>query len=301
MRKAMATETLVKRPTYDIFRPDRPGWIPEGVGDDWDPNPYAYQTREELMPAGHHHSLYIQLLAEMLTPVLERRGLRRFIDVFIFYRDWEHRKQRIAPDMLIAPPHAVDVDEAIHSYDLDNDPVPLCAVEIISPGSRQADKLDKKLFYGALGIQEYLLIDVEDEDERLLDTIDLTLWRLTGLLPTQVAPDAEGYLLFETLGVRLRADGRRLVAQDVETGELLRTNIELLREIAEVEQALVAAEQARQEAEQRATAEANARQEAEQARQEAEQRASAEANARQQAEDELARLREELARLRGPQ
>jgi Uma2 family endonuclease len=297
----MASETLVKRPTYDIFRPDRPGWIPEWVGDDWDPNPYAYQTREELMPAGHHHSLYIQLLAEMLMPVLERRGLRRFIDVFIFYRDWERRKQRIAADMLIAPPHAVDVDEAIHSYDLDNDPVPLCAVEIISPGSRQADTLDKKLFYSALGIQEYLLIDVEDEDERLLDTIDLSLWRLAGLLPTQVMPDAEGYLLLETLGVRLRADARRLVAQDVETGELLRTNIELLREIAEVEQALVAAEQARQEAEQRALAETTARQEAEQARQEAEQRASAEATARQQAEDELTRLREELARLRGPQ
>jgi Uma2 family endonuclease len=283
----MATETLVKRPTYDIFRPDRPGWIPEWVGDDWDPHPYAYQTREELMPAGHHHSLYIQLLAEMLTPVLERRSLRRFIDVFIFYRDWERRKQRIAPDMLIAPPHAVDVDEAIHSYDLDNDPVPLCAFEIISPGSREADTLDKKLFYSALGIQEYLLIDVEDQNERLLDTIGLTLWRLSGQQPTLATTDAEGYLVLETIGVRLRADGRRLVAQDLETGEFLRTSGELLRELADAEQARVAAEQARVAAEQ--------------ARVAAEQHAQAETTARQEAEDELARLREELARLRGPQ
>ena len=28
----MATETRVKQPTYDIFRTDRPGWIPEWVG-----------------------------------------------------------------------------------------------------------------------------------------------------------------------------------------------------------------------------------------------------------------------------
>jgi Uma2 family endonuclease len=269
----MATETLSKRPPYDIFRRDRPGWIPEWVGDDWDPNPYAYQTDEELMPAGHYHSLYIQALAEMLTPVLERRGLRRFIDVFIFYRDWEGRKQRIAPDMLIAPPHDTDPNEAIHSYDLDIEPVPLCAIEIISPGSRQADTLDKKLFYAALGIQEYLLLDVEDEHERMLDQVVLTLWRLEDDLPALVAPDSEGYLMLETIGVRLRVDGRRIVAYDITTGELLRTSGELNAALAE----------------------------AEQARAEAEQRALAEAAARQEAEAELARLRDELARLRESQ
>jgi Uma2 family endonuclease len=287
----MATETLSKRPTYDIFRRDRPGWIPEWVGDDWDPHPYAYQTDEELMPAGNIHSLYIQLLAEMLTPVLERRGLRRFIDVFIFYRDWEQRKQRIAPDMLIAPPREADPAKHLHAYDLDIEPLPLCAFEVISPGSRQSDTQKKKLFYAVLGIDEYLLLDVEDEEERALDQVVLTLWRREGDRPTPVAPDAEGYLVLETLGVRLRADGRRLIAQDIETGELLRTTSELAVELVEAEQARVAAEQTRAAAEQRASAEAAARQEAE-------QRVSAEATARQEAEDELTRLREELARLR---
>jgi Uma2 family endonuclease len=274
----MATETVSKRPPYDIFRRDRPGWIPEWIGDDWDPNPYAYQTDEELMPAGHYHSLYLQVLAEMLAPVLERLKLRRFIDVFIFYRDWEGRKQRIAPDMLIAPPREADPDESPHAYDLDIEPVPLCVVEIISPGSRQADSLDKKLFYAALGISEYMLLDVEDQHERLLDQVGLTLWRLEGDLPAPVAPDAEGYLRLETIGVRLRADSRRLVAQDLATGEPLRTGSELAAALAEAEQA---------------------RAEAEQARAEAEQRAQAEAVARQEAEAEAARLREELARLRG--
>jgi Uma2 family endonuclease len=290
----MATETVVKRPTYDIFRPDRPGWIPEWVGDDWNPHPYAYQTREELMPAGNIQSLYIQLLAEMLTTVLERRGLRRFIDVFIFYRDWEQRKQRIAPDMLIAPPREADPAKHLHAYDLDIEPLPLCAFEVISPGSRESDTQKKRLFYAILGIDEYLLLDVEDEEERALDQVILTLWRREGDRPTPVAPDAEGYLALETLGVRLRADGQRLIAQDLETGEFLRTTSELAIELAEVEQARVAAEQARVAAEQ-------ARVAAEQARVAAEQRVQAETAARQEAEDELVRLREELARLRGSQ
>src|SRR5215208_3479368 len=95
--------TLPLPPASDSMRQDRPGWIPDWVGDDWDPNPYAYQTEEELMLAGDEHSIYIQLLAEMLKPYLERSGLRLCIDVFLFYRDATGRKQRIAPDSLIAP------------------------------------------------------------------------------------------------------------------------------------------------------------------------------------------------------
>ncbi len=275
----MATGTRPQSAIVDLFHPDRPGWIPEWVGDDWDPHPYAYQTREELMPAGNEHSLYIQILAEMLTAVLQRQGLRRFIDVFIFYRDWEGRKQRIAPDLLIAPGPELAPKQGVHSYDLDIEPVPLCVVEIISPRSRKADTQSKGLFYAALGIREYLLLDVEDEDEQLLDPIGISLWRLENELPIPVEPDEEGYLTLEMIGVRLRADRRRLVAQDMATGELLRTNEELLAALAATELA---------------------RQEAERARQEAEQRAVAEAAARQQLEAELERLRAELARRQGP-
>jgi hypothetical protein len=279
----MAT-TLPGRPTYDIFRRDRPGWIPEWVGDDWDPHPYAYQTDEELMPAGHYHGLYIQMLAEMLRPVIERLGLRLFIDVFIFYRDWEGRKQRIAPDALVAPAVDSGSEESLHKYDLDDEPLPLCAIAVISPGSREADSHGKRLFYAGLGIQEYLLLDVEDDDERLLPQIGVSLWRMDGGVQLPVAPDAEGFLLLESLGVRLRADGRKLVARVAPSGEPLLTSPELVA-------ALENAKQARQQAEQRAAVEGAARQQAE-------QRAAAEAAARQQAEDELARLREELARLR---
>src|SRR5262245_38755419 len=226
--RPMAT-TAPSHPGYDIFRHDRPGWIPEWVGDDWDPHPYAYQTEEELMPAGRFHGLYLQTLAEMLGPLLERLSLYLLLDVFLFYRDWEGRKQRIAPDALIAPvfPELPEV-QAAHSYNLDVEPLPLCVVEIVSPDSRVRDQERKPLFYASLGISECLVLDILDEQERLRPQILVSLWRLgpEGMLAS--APDDEGYVVIETIGVRLRADGRRLVALNMRTGEMLHTSAELL-------------------------------------------------------------------------
>jgi hypothetical protein len=287
---------------HDIFRRDRPGWIPEDVGDDWDPNPYAYQTEEQLMPAGRFHGLYLQMVAEMLQPVLGRQGLFVLLDVFIFYRDWEGRKQRIAPDALIAPVFTqIDDEQAARSYDLDVEPLPLCVIEINSPESSERDTLHKPFAYAFLGIREYLLLDIVDADGRLLPQVGIKLWRFATDEQAPVQADAEGYVQLETIGIRLRADGRRLVAQVISTGEFLRTSTDLTL-------ALEQAEQARQQAEQRADEEAaarqqaeQARQQAEQARQQAEQRADEEAAGRRRAEDELARLRAELERLGGSQ
>ena len=273
----------------DIFRADRPGWIPESVGDDWDRNPYAYQTREELMPAGHFHNLYVQILAEMLRPLLARKGLQLLLDVFIFYRDWEKRKQRIAPDALIARGAEVAPSQAYRSYDLDVEPLPLCVIEITSASSHMRDQHRKRLFYAGHCGAAYLVIDILDreDEQRLPENISLALYRLQGGDPVPVAPDAEGYLTLECIGVQFRTVGRRLIARVAATGEILRTAPELTDALAEAEQRATAAEQSRHEAEQRATA-------AEQSRREAEQRATA-------AEEELARLRAELAKLQGKQ
>jgi Uma2 family endonuclease len=287
--------TPSKSRKYDIFRKDRPGWIPESVGDDWDLNPYAYQTEEQLMPAGRFHGLYLQTLGELFNPLIERAELYLLFDVFIFYRDWEGRKQRIAPDALIAPAFTeIDDEQAARSYDLDVEPLPLCVIELTSPESQKGDRQSKRLFYAALGIHEYLLLDIVDEDGRLRPQIGVEVWRLEAGNSVAVEPDDEGYVIIETIGARLRADNRRLVAQALSTGEYLRTNTELLAALEVAEQARLEAEQARLEAEQ-------ARLKAEQARLEAEQRAKAEAAARLQAETELLQLRAELERLRGSQ
>jgi Uma2 family endonuclease len=255
----MAIEITKQRPTYDLFRPDRPGWIPEWVGDDWDPSPFAYQTHAELMPAGRFHNLYLQTLVEMLKPLLVRLKLIIAIDTFLIYRDWEGRKQRVAPDALIAA--AIESDDRPRSgaYHLDEEPLPSCVIEITSPKSILADLYNKRLFYAWLGIHEYLALDVvQSEDPELLrDQIDVYLWRLVDGVPVAVSPDAEGFVLLESMSVRLRVDGQQLLLQVAETGEVLHTTVELTALLAKTEQRAV------------------------------------------DAEAELAHLREELARLRG--
>jgi Uma2 family endonuclease len=261
------TATIPEKPGYDIFRRDRPGWIPEWVGDDWNPHPYAYQTEEQLMPAGRFHGLYLQMLGEMLRPLLERLHLYLLLDVFIFYRDWEGRKQRIAPDALIAPVFTeLDDDQAARSYDLDVEPIPLCVIELTSPDNHTKDQERKPFAYALLGIKEYLLLDIVDTDGKLRPQVGVTLWRLGERGYTVVEPDTEGFVTLETIGIRLRADGRRLVALVAGTNEQLRTAMEMQTALEETQQ-----------------------------------RAAAEAAARKQAEEELERLRAELERLRGSQ
>jgi hypothetical protein len=114
-----------------------------------------------------------------------------------------------------------------------------------------------------LGIDECLVLDILDDQERLRPQIDISLWRLNPDGMVAIPPDEQGYVMLETIGGRLRADGRQLLAQDTRTGELLRTSTELLAALEDVEQRL-----------------------------------SAEVAARRQAEEEIARLRAELERLR---
>jgi len=118
--------TVLTRPPAVV---DRPGWIPPEIADGWDTNPYAYQTEEELMPAGGLHGQILAYLVELLRGPLKARGLMLLPDTFILYRDRRGVKQRIAPDGLVMalefpPPSA---------YDLDERPPPLAVLEVTSP------------------------------------------------------------------------------------------------------------------------------------------------------------------------
>ena len=80
---------------------DRPGWVPAWVDEDWDENPYAYQTEGELMPAGGLHGQILAYLMELLRHILAKRGLMILLDTFMLFRDEEGVKRRIAPDLMI--------------------------------------------------------------------------------------------------------------------------------------------------------------------------------------------------------
>jgi len=244
-------------------RADRPGWIPKEIRHNWDTCPYAYQTEEELMPAGGLHGELLTYLAEILRDFLERKGLRFLADTFMLYRDAKGVKQRIAPDLLIMPFRS----RPPSAYDLDKEPPPIAVAEITSPKSRASDMEKKVTFYGSMGISAYLAVDQVTDRGDLREEIGLHLWRKTGEQMCKMSADGQGWLTVPEMKIKIKAQARTLLLADMETGEEL-CDSSGLRQKAEQEKHT--AEMERQRAEQEKQTAEMERQRADQERQRAE-------------------------------
>ncbi len=201
---------------------DRPGWIPPDILYDWDANPYAYQTEEELMPAGGLHGHLLNRFAEVVRTFLEKKGMCFLLDTFMLYRDKQGVKQRISPDLLIMPFRS----QPLSAYDMDAEPPPLAVVEITSPKSRITDRETKRRLYMDLGIPVCLVIDAITSQGKPCDP-ELFLWRKTGGAVRKIKPDANGYLPIPEMHVKIKAEDRNLVVADIMTGEILRDKGEI--------------------------------------------------------------------------
>ena len=221
---------------------DRPGWIPPEITHNWDTCPYAYQTEEELMPAGGPHGELLSYLTEILRNFLKKKGLRFLADTFMIYRDAKGIRQRIAPDLMIIPFRS----PAPSAYDLDTEPPPAAVAEILSPKSRSGDMEKKVALYGGLGISAYLVIDQITARGEIREQTDLHLWRKTGDSMCRTPPDAQGWLAVPEMKAKIKAEGQKLILLDMDTGKTLHDNGSL-EQI--VEQERQRAEQERQRAE----------------------------------------------------
>jgi len=199
---------------------DRPGWIPPDILYDWDTDPYAYQTEEELMPAGGLHGQLLAYVMEILRDFIELRDMMMLTDTFMLYRDYQGMRQRVAPDLLLMPFRA----DPPSAYDLDIEPPPLFVAEVTSPDSHLKDLENNVSFYAAMGIPAYLVIDAvtPGTKPKPREQIGLYLWRSSGSLVRRARPDAEGYLPLPEMGVRVKAPGRKMIFSDIATGEILK-------------------------------------------------------------------------------
>jgi Uma2 family endonuclease len=205
------------------------------------------------MPQSPHHDRWIRWLAFMLNAFLGARDWLILTDVVIH---WGRRGAPAKSPDLAAIPGGRLPDTTEKSYRVNRDgPVPAFVLEITSEDTRPTDLQARPLHYAAVGVREYLVIDFWPEDGGD--------WRLSGYrlgnrpYYDKIAPDPEGGLTFETLGLRFVAVGReRIEVYDAETGERLLTPDEM--------QAHAEAEaEARAQAERRAEVEAEARAQAE--------------------------------------
>lgn len=229
-------------------RAGRPGWIPPEILCDWDTDPYAYQTEEELMPAGGPHGRLLSYIVGITDGFLRKENLMLLPDVFMLYRDSRGVKQRIGPDLLLMPFRF----PAPSSYDLDTEPLPEIVTEITSPKSRPDDMGGKISFYTGLGIPAYLVIDLFTSRKKLRKKIGLHLWRNTGGRVLEIQPDAGGWLPLPEMKLKTKAQGRNLIFADIVTGEVLLTSEEEAelrkQETARAEAAEEMADQARKDA-----------------------------------------------------
>ncbi|MCZ0941392.1 MAG: Uma2 family endonuclease, partial [Caldilineaceae bacterium] len=168
------------------------------------------------------------------------------------------------------------------------------------------DTQEKRRDYALTGVQEYYILDPTGEHMHFFQLTPDRQYE-------EIQPDAEGVIRSQLLpGFQFRHSDlyeltalEELALDDVYQGFVLPKYQESLAARQQAEQRASAEATARQQAEQRAGAEATARQQAEQraeseaaARQQAEQRAEAEADARRQAEERFQSIEAELARLR---
>lgn len=217
------------------------------------------------------HNLLTGLLYTMLHTYLGARAWLILHDVLVL---WGVRGVTPkSPDIVAFPGGRFPAGE--NSYRVGRDgPMPTFIIEVTSTDTRQEDLLIKPYHYAALGIREYLIIDLLNSASEPWELIGYRLD--AGPFYRRLPVDPAGGITFVTVGLRFVAvDRTRIEVYDSMTGERLFTSEELKAQAtAEAERA--AAEAVRAEAEAaRAAAEAERAEVATAARLAAEARAAA--------------------------
>lgn len=240
------------------------------------------------------HNLLTGLLYTMLHTYLGPRAWLILHDVLVL---WGVRGVTPkSPDIAAFPGGRFPAREKSYRVGRDG-PLPTFVIEVTSEDTRQDDLLVKPLHYAALGIREYLIIDILNDASEPWELIGYRLD--AGPYYRRLPADPQGGVSFATVGLRFVAVNRtRIEVYDNATGQRLLRSDELIaqaeaeraRAVAETERAAAEAERAAVEAE-RATAEAQARSFAEARAVAANERAEAETAARLAAEAELQALK----------
>jgi hypothetical protein len=241
----------------------RPAWVPDYVGEDYDRDPYAYQTRRELMPEGaDHNEVASDQIGSALRPYVAARGWYLMGDTFILYAPpARFRKHRIAPDLFITRQPILPPHREYALYDVEEPP--LAVFEVTSVGTLDEDR-SKQRIYALLEVPLFVLVDIVDAQGQPRRAYQIEVRRLTEWGHYESVAAADGSYALEELGLTVRAEGQSVVFTVAGTGERLLSSVEMAE-----------------------------------ARTAAENRAHAEAMTRAAAKQRVQQLMAELARLRG--
>jgi Uma2 family endonuclease len=231
------------------------------------------QIGDQMVQGSLHAAVTLSVFELLKRRFLSREDVLVTSDVKLLWETQEVR--RPAPDIMVI--YGIrDRERNRPSFRVVEERVrPSLVIEVVSPADeriRQTDHVDKAKLYAQEEIPEYLLLDLprddeEDEDDKEDEPLRWTGYRRDAQGRYQkIEPDPQGRIYSQTTGLwfGVSPDGRQVWLTDAMTGERLLTPAE-----------------------------------EESARRIAESRAEQESDARRAAESEIARLRAEIARLKG--
>ncbi len=175
----------------------------------------------------------IQLLERFFT------GQRVYVsgDLLVFYEQGNPKKF-VVPDVFVVK-GLEPAARRIYKVWFEGKP-PDVILEVTSQKTKKKDTVTKPALYHQLRVAEYFLFDPTQ------DYLEPSLQghRLVNERYELIAPDAQGALVSEQLGLRLQAEGSQLMFYRLDTGERLLTAEETLHTAEESLQSEVAARRA---------------------------------------------------------
>jgi Putative restriction endonuclease len=105
-------------------------------------------------------------------------------------------------------------------------------VEVVSPRYRKEDRETKVVEYARTGVREYVIVDRRRQRGEFVE--EVLGYRLVEGIYQPIAPDEEGRIRCETVGVLMSLQEGRLVIEDAETRKRLLSSVELEQQAAEM-------------------------------------------------------------------
>lgn len=185
-----------------------------------------------IMPENTDHDRLISSINEMLRArYATHPKMAVFADLII---QWDKPElKHHCPDVMVIP-NVENREKRRSRFYVDKEGTrPILLIEVVSHGSKEADRVTKVDHYARAGVQEYVYIDSWERKSGIV--WELAGFRLAGDHYLPMLPDEEGNLYCETVGVRIGLKEGEVWMQDYETGELLMTNLEAqtARQVAE--------------------------------------------------------------------
>lgn len=152
--------------------------------------------------------------------ILERffAGQRVYVsgDLLLYYEQGNPKKF-VVPDVFVVK-DVEPADRRVYKLWVEGRP-PDVIIETTSRKTRKKDTVTKPVLYATLGVKEYFLFDPTQD----YLAPPLQGYRLVGAQYAPMEADAQGNLVSEALGLRLRPEQGKLMAYRLDTGEALLT------------------------------------------------------------------------------